>query len=207
MQNYLTLALLFVSFLFSSAKGIAATPPSQSNPSANLSSVVHQKQPNRIKTRPRTKPHTKIPEVKRGEVVLSNAKSINANDIIVYTNQNRTAHNLASLKQNNVLTAIAEARLNDMVSNGYFAHKSPGGEDAVTESQAKGYDYSFLGENLASGDFATSNDIVSAWMNSPGHRANILNKDYTEIGVATWYGEYMGRKQWLAVQIFGRPLL
>jgi len=63
-----------------------------------------------------------------------------------------------------------------------------------------------VGENLALGDFGSDQGVVIAWMNSPGHRANILNAHYKEIGVAVGKGMYDGNETWLAVQSFGTPL-
>jgi hypothetical protein len=62
-----------------------------------------------------------------------------------------------------------------------------------------------LGENLALGDFNGDQGLVNAWMASPGHRANILNKNYSEIGVAVGRADMNGRETWLAVQHFGLP--
>jgi hypothetical protein len=63
-----------------------------------------------------------------------------------------------------------------------------------------------VGENLAMGLFSSDKDLVDAWMASPGHRANILHNKFTEIGVAVGEGNMNGKKVWLAVQEFGRPL-
>ncbi len=69
----------------------------------------------------------------------------------------------------------------------------------------QGYAYLKIGENLALGNFASDADVVTAWMNSPGHRANILDGQYTEIGVGVARGLYEGHTVYFAVQHFGRP--
>ena len=68
------------------------------------------------------------------------------------------------------------------------------------------YEYLLIGENLALGIFDGDKGIVSAWMASPGHKANILNPKYTELGVAVKNGIYNGVNTTIAVQIFGLPL-
>ena len=72
-------------------------------------------------------------------------------------------------------------------------------------AKAAGYDYIAIGENLALGNFTDDEELVTAWMNSPGHRANILNKSFMEIGAAVGRGTFEGKQVWLAVQEFGKP--
>lgn len=62
-----------------------------------------------------------------------------------------------------------------------------------------------LGENIALGDFTSSQMMVNSWMKSPGHRTNILRNDFTETGIAVGKGVFNGREQWIGVQVFGRP--
>jgi hypothetical protein len=97
------------------------------------------------------------------------------------------------------------AKAKDMIAKQYFAHKSPDGITVSDLANIHGYAYSLIGENSALGDFVSSRDVLNGWMNSPGHRANILKKGYTEIGVAAIMGAYEGRQVWYAVQEFGRP--
>jgi len=112
---------------------------------------------------------------------------------------------LPALLENATLDDIAALRLDDMFAKQYFEHVAPDGGSATTVATAVGYSYLELGENLALGGFTGDADVVTAWMNSPGHRANILNTRYTEIGVAARKGTFEGVSQWIAVQIFGRP--
>lgn len=126
--------------------------------------------------------------------------------VITDTNSQRAANgNLKPLAENTTLDEIATARLNDMFQKQYFAHVAPDGGSAQTVAAAVGYRYLAIGENLAQGDFPGDKGVVDAWMGSPGHRANILNIHYTEIGVAVKQGLFQGEQTWLAVQIFGRP--
>jgi uncharacterized protein YkwD len=126
--------------------------------------------------------------------------------IINITNQERQKNGLPLLKENSQLNQSAKIKADDMLKNQYFAHESLKGEGVSDLAKKTGYDYIVIGENLAMGNFKDDNDLVSAWMNSPGHRANILNSKYEEIGVAIVKGEFNGEQTWLAVQHFGRPI-
>ncbi len=126
--------------------------------------------------------------------------------IIEETNLQRKLNgNLPPFTENSLLDQIATERLNDMIAKQYFAHVSPTGSSAETVAAADGYNYIALGENLALGTFAGDAGVVGAWMGSPGHRANILNIHYTQIGVAAKDAIFEGGEAWIAVQVFGRP--
>jgi hypothetical protein len=90
-----------------------------------------------------------------------------------------------------------------MIANDYFAHTSPSGKTVADLGQEVGYDYVVMGENLALGNFSNVNDLLQAWMNSPGHRANILNPSYEDMGAYAAQGMYQGKEVWFAVQHFG----
>jgi hypothetical protein len=120
------------------------------------------------------------------------------------TNFDRNQYNLLTLSVNPLLEEAAKEKAADMAAKGYFAHNSPEGLTPWYWISKAGYNYVYAGENLAV-DFTDSNDVVQAWMNSPGHRANILNDHYTEIGVATAQGEYQGRPTIFVVEMFGSP--
>lgn len=120
------------------------------------------------------------------------------------TNQNRIENDLPGLTISAVLTEAAQAKANDEVANGYFAHTSPAGLDSWYWFKQAGYNFTYAGENLAV-DFSDSAAVVSAWMNSPEHRANILDNHYTEIGIATANGMFEGHPTIFVVQEFGDP--
>jgi uncharacterized protein YkwD len=130
---------------------------------------------------------------------------LTATGTVKWTNTERKNNKLPSLAENSQLDKIADLRLADMFKNQYFAHVSPGSSSAETVAEDIGYDYLALGENLALGDFVSDRDLVEAWMASPGHRANILNTKYQEIGVAVQKGIFKGESEWIGVQIFGKP--
>jgi len=125
---------------------------------------------------------------------------------IIWTNQNRAEFNLPPLKENAKLNLAAEAKVKDMFQKQYFEHISPTGAGPGDLADNVGYQYIVIGENLALGNYKNDKALVEAWMNSPGHRANILNAKFTEIGVAVGKGTYEGKTTWLAVQEFGKPL-
>ncbi|MDP3741226.1 MAG: CAP domain-containing protein [bacterium] len=125
--------------------------------------------------------------------------------IVKWTNFQRTENGLSALKENSQLTAAANAKVKDMFDKQYFAHVSPEGTDAGYFTNQYGYAAIAVGENLALGNFKDDQELVQAWMDSPGHRANILNSGYQEIGVAAARGTFEGKTTWLAVQIFGTP--
>ena len=127
--------------------------------------------------------------------------------IIEYTNGARSQNGrLPALIENELLDRDAQLKLVDMFAKQYFEHESPDGTGPADLAKAVGYAYVIVGENLALGDFDSDQGVVTAWMNSPGHRANILNTHYQEIGVAAMKGMYEGRETWLAVQSFGMPI-
>lgn len=126
--------------------------------------------------------------------------------IIEFTNRERVRNGKKPLTENGFLSKSAAAKVQDMFERQYFEHISPNGEgvdDVVTEA---GYKYIVVGENLALGFFGGDSGVVSAWMESPGHRANLLDGRFSEIGVAVVLGSYKGKRQWIAVQHFGKPL-
>ncbi len=122
------------------------------------------------------------------------------------TNAERVKSGLSPLVYNAKLEAAAQAKVNDMFTRQYFAHDAPTGEGPSDLATDAGYAFVIVGENLALGHFVDDVDLVTAWMNSPGHRENIMSTSYTEIGVAVGKGMYEGQEVWLAVQEFGTPL-
>jgi len=135
------------------------------------------------------------------KVVLLQSKIISETNL-----QRQENGNLPGLRENTKLDEAALAKANDLFKNQYFEHMSPTGVDPGELVQSYGYDYIVAGENLILGNFLSEKEVVQDWMNSPGHRANILNNRYTEIGVAVVKGTYKGESVWISVQEFGFPL-
>jgi hypothetical protein len=124
--------------------------------------------------------------------------------LVNITNKDRIENNVPELVLNEELTRAAEMKAEDMITYGYFAHTSPSGVSPWHWISLSGYEYEHAGENLAI-DFYDSKEVAEAWMNSPTHRRNILNKKYTDIGIAVKTGIYKGRRVAFVVQMFGTP--
>lgn len=161
--------------------------------------------------KPRKTPQKQIsnppPLVTKSASPVAPAATLSKLGVLVWTNVQRTLNgNLSSFISNSILDKVADLRLRDMFSRQYFEHISPTGIGASDLAKSNGYDYIAVGENIALGNFGSDQKLVDAWMASPGHRANILNTHYSEIGIATGEGTFDGQKTWLAVQVFGKPL-
>ena len=120
------------------------------------------------------------------------------------TNMYRGEAGLSPLRENDQLTAAAEAKAEDMLTNHYWDHFRPSDGkapwDFIDES---GYHYSVAGENLARG-FQSAQGITQAWMASPAHAANLLSQKYEDVGFATVYGyDDQGNRVILTVEMLG----
>ncbi len=124
--------------------------------------------------------------------------------LVDLTNADRETQNVSVLKVSPLLAQAAQMKADDMATKGYFAHVSPEGLSPWHWFDAVGYNFTYAGENLAI-NFTESKDVETAWMNSPGHRSNILNDKFTEIGIATQNGTYQGQATIFVAQMFGRP--
>jgi hypothetical protein len=120
-----------------------------------------------------------------------------------FANQTRQADGLKPLAENQKLNQAAQMKAENMVQNNYFDHNSPSGVTPWFWFLQAGYNYKYAGENLAIG-FYDSKEVYDAWLNSPSHKANILNPNYTEIGTAVLKGFGQGNTI-VVVQEFGSP--
>lgn len=125
-------------------------------------------------------------------------------NLIELTNAARENFGFQPLKENSILDQAAYLKAKDMMEKGYFAHYSPEGVTPWYWLETSGYGYTAAGENLAIG-FLESEEVHSAWMNSPSHKKNILNPNYQEIGIAVVKGIFKGKETSLVVQFFGDP--
>jgi hypothetical protein len=116
-------------------------------------------------------------------------------DVLLLVNQERANHGLPPLVMDDRLLTAAQGHALDMATNNFMSHTGSDGSSARDRIVAAGYTGPSWGENVAAG-FSTPGSVVSAWMGSPGHRANILNPGFEHIGVgwswsgATVYGSY-----------------
>jgi hypothetical protein len=124
--------------------------------------------------------------------------------VVEMTNEERQQLNAPNLRRNPTLDEAARLKAEHMAENEYFSHYSPTGVSPWYWFSEAGYRYAHAGENLAI-HFTDSSEVVDAWMKSPTHRANIVNANYTEIGVGTAKGTYEGYDTVYVVQLFGTP--
>ncbi|MCX6724421.1 MAG: CAP domain-containing protein [Candidatus Staskawiczbacteria bacterium] len=121
-----------------------------------------------------------------------------------FVNQTRQSLGLNALTENKKLNQAAQAKAENMVSNNYFSHTSPSGVTPWSWFLKAGYNYKYAGENLAVG-FFDSKEVYDAWLNSPSHKANIVNPNYTEVGTAVLEG-FGNNNAIIVVQEFGTQL-
>lgn len=132
--------------------------------------------------------------------------SVAASVLIDLANESRLAYNEVPLVRNERLETAARMKGEDMAAKGYFAHNSPEGVTPWHWFKEAGYSFVYAGENLAI-NFTESRDIQKAWLESPLHRANLLDVHFREIGIATIDGVYENNKTIYVVQMFGTPAL
>lgn len=140
--------------------------------------------------------------------VLGYATDMSASSLLTGTNQQRAASGLGALALNATLNQAAQAKANDMMTNDYWAHTSPTGVTPWYWFSTVGYSYQTAGENLAYG-FTTSSETITGWMNSPGHRANILNGSFQEVGFGIVNApNYQGSgPQTIVVALYAQPAI
>lgn len=122
--------------------------------------------------------------------------------IVSDTNEEREQGGLVLLSRNNTLDQAAQLKAEDMARGSYFSHYSPTGTSPWFWFKEAGYNYVHAGENLAV-HFTDSSEVVDAWMNSPTHRANIMDAKFHEIGIGVAKGTYEGYDTIFVVQLFG----
>lgn len=116
---------------------------------------------------------------------------ITVDTVLALMNDYRAEQGLAPLSLEPRLTLAAEDRMHDMEDLGYWSHESPDGRSPFLWLHSRGYLYSFAAENLAAG-FETAPLLVSSWMESSGHRQNIMSADYEHCGIAIIDGSTKG---------------
>ncbi len=117
----------------------------------------------------------------------SNAIKTMENEVVRLVNIQRSKVGLPALKVNLQLSKVARLKAEDMKNRNYFSHTSPTYGSPFNMMKRFGVSYSAAGENIAQGQ-RTAAAVMISWMNSPGHRQNILNKNYNQIGVGVAKG-------------------
>ncbi len=133
----------------------------------------------------------------------SNLDSVSAieKEVVKLVNAERQKNGLSALELDAELSKVAREKSKDMSTKGYFSHTSPTYGSPFDMMKKFGIKYSTAGENIAMGQ-PSAEEVVKAWMNSEGHRANILSKNFTKIGVGYYKGSN-GSPYW--TQMFIRP--
>ncbi|MCL2037536.1 CAP domain-containing protein [Candidatus Saccharibacteria bacterium] len=138
------------------------------------------------------------------EQVLGESSEITAEKLLTNTNSVRVKDGLGALKISPELNRAAADKADDMLAKDYWSHTAPDGREPWDFITHESYRYILAGENLARG-FNTSDGVIKAWLESPTHRANVLDKDYTEMGLAIKTGQMDGKTTTLVVAMYGRP--
>lgn len=138
--------------------------------------------------------------------VLGAGASSWSQGLLADTNTQRVDDNEPGLHVSNRLDAAAQAKANDMVAKNYWSHNAPDGKTPWAFMADAGYKFETAGENLAYG-FGSAADTVSGWMSSPGHRANILNANFSQIGFGIAHSDnYVGSgPETVIVAMYGEP--
>jgi len=123
--------------------------------------------------------------------------------LIKILNHDREEAGIGPLKENTVLNNAAVLKAKDMLAKDYFSHQSPEGVDPWHWFKIAGYNYKIAGENLAIG-FLDSGEVNQAWLDSPSHKANLLNSNYKDVGIAVLTGDFQGNETTVVVQLFGQ---
>lgn len=135
------------------------------------------------------------------KIPVIETKSIES-EVVRLVNIERAKTGLPALKENWQLSRIARYKSQDMINKNYFSHYSPTYGSPFDMIESFGIKFSAAGENIAMGQ-RTPQEVMNAWMNSPGHRSNILSPSYTEIGVGL-AKDKLGRCYW--TQMFIKPI-
>lgn len=129
-------------------------------------------------------------------------------ELLSLTNRDRMSNEAKPLVRNPLLDKSALDKCNDMVARNYWDHQTPDGKEPWTFIDAEGIKYHKVGENLAAGS-VNAHTTENAWLASPGHRANLLDPEFTEVGFGVCYSPaYVGTNGYSAlivVEHFDKP--
>ena len=146
-----------------------------------------------------------MPQPQTQLTVLGEETDVTSQSLLDDTNTKRADAGVADLEINERLAAAATAKANDMFEKQYWAHTSPDGTTPWFWLREVNYRYSYAGENLGKG-FRTAGALVTAWMDSPEHRDNMLNPNYQHVGFAVIEGRLNGETTKLVVAMYGAPV-
>ncbi|SDL32223.1 uncharacterized protein, YkwD family [Paenibacillus sp. OK060] len=172
------------------------TKEAQNGIPLDLLDLVRTPDGNPVNQAPAGNPENKEPtgQVQEGKKNTTD-KTDFEQQVLDLVNQERAKTGLSSLSRNEELSNVAMVKAQDMYNNSYFDHNSPTHGSPFDMMKEFGITYNTAGENIAKGQ-TTPTQVMKEWMNSPGHKANILNNSYTHIGIAyynnTWVQEFTG---------------
>ncbi|SLK04424.1 MULTISPECIES: CAP domain-containing protein [unclassified Paenibacillus] len=172
------------------------TKEAQNGIPLDLLDLVRTPDGNPVNQAPAGNPENKEPtgQVQEGKKNTTD-KTDFEQQVLDLVNQERAKTGLSSLSRNEELSNVAMVKAQDMYNNSYFDHNSPTHGSPFDMMNEFGITYNTAGENIAKGQ-TTPTQVMKEWMNSPGHKANILNNSYTHIGIAyynnTWVQEFTG---------------
>ncbi|MFJ3204236.1 sigma-70 family RNA polymerase sigma factor [Streptomyces sp. NPDC086989] len=167
----------------------SASPSEAASPSASPSpSVSPSSSPSTASPTPSPTPtKSKAPAPRPSAPAPGPAPAGVAGQVIALVNSERAKAGCGPLKEDPQLRAAAQGHSDDMAARDFFSHTNPDGADPGKRTTAAGYRWSTYGENIARGQ-QTADSVMDSWMNSPGHRANILNCSFKDIGVGIHSG-------------------
>jgi len=160
------------------ASNTPVPPPTSTNPPPPPSST----------SSPPTSPptHTALPPTPTSGICNPSGNGGLESSLIQLINQERQSRDIGTLSQQSQLTAAARVHSEDMACNDFVSHTGSDGSLPWDRARAQGYNYSAIAENIFAGS-SSAQSIFNGWMNSPGHRDNMLNPTYTEIGIGYQY--------------------
>lgn len=182
-------------------KNITQIPVSQNTVKQQVQKITNQpvktQQPSHAVT-PKTVQQQPVKVSQPQTTQAASTLSANEQKVLDLTNQERAKNGLQALKVDVTLSKMAHEKSRDMSVNGYFSHTSPTYGSPFDMMKKFGITYSYAGENIAMGQ-KTPEEVVNAWMNSEGHRKNILDPNYKFIGVGYvsqgnyWTQDFIGK--------------
>lgn len=137
-------------------------------------------------------------------MVATEPTTAQVTELLRLTNAERQRAGLSPLRLSTSLSRAAQTHAQDLVRSRMFSHQGSDGSQPSDRARSAGYRYASLGENIAAGH-ATPSATLRQWMNSPGHRSNILKRDFTEVGFG-YVSDPSTPYRYYWVQVFGRPL-
>lgn len=137
---------------------------------------------------------------------LSYATNVSIGGLLNATNSNRANNGQSTLTTNSQLNNAAQAKANDMVARNYWSHNTPDGQEPWVFVNNAGYKYLKAGENLAYG-FSDNDSTINGWMNSPTHKANMLDSAFLEVGFGFANSENFNNSgpETIVVAMYGKP--